>query len=68
MKEKYSLSAIAKLMNVSPDTARSIGKNALINQYLATRGIDAAIHCEDSRMAGGYTRDAERDIDSLDSN
>lgn len=64
--KKYSISELAKLTGFSESAIIAMGRNSVLNQYLAGGfGINAAIHCEDSRMADQDTGDAEKDLNYL---
>lgn len=64
-REELSLKDLAAKLEIDLSVARSLGKNALANQYLARMG-HLTTRCEDCRKAGQYIGDLKKDIESTD--
>ena len=62
----FSLRDLASILNIDRGTARAMGKPALLAQTLEMLGGENVFghvtRCEDCRMAGQYTGDAEADL------
>ena len=64
----FSLKDLASILKIDTGVARAMGKSALLAQALEMQGGDSFGHvtrCEDCRMAGQYTGDAEADLARL---